>query len=619
MNIYDNGKNTSSCDGAVYEVSAENIEDFGFNPHPPEGYAPPEDFPNCCGFHSDMDRYNSEWFETFPHCCENHTKISRRRWFEKKNYEHVPERILNALSYTEHQINTKIGNEDWYEEITDYIVYCIQSFGTPPIGADRYSGAVQHYIKNNKPTKYEFPDWKRNRLLEFFEVSNSNSEDTDLNILYATFQRWVKMIPEISIFKSLKANLKGKVPMNLFLRDPKENRYLGTTSFSLRTKGELVELLVEITKNTLGAFNTPNLIKEGFIESKDEHQFDLISSQHLLKQESLLGAYSKGELKYVKVIKKWLANEKDYFKSIQPILETKSMSKKKTKMEDRPVTELIISREEFKKKLESRIEIGEKIFEMKVATQEDFDLLTSEFTRWNSYNSEFLKSSFNVKNNEYRKKYDDAGLWVGMNTALRRGANQRNKLEEKKEVVKLKINRLSELVDQIDLLPTQVSTEIEASKRVIEKKEMKDVFIVHGHDELAETKTARLISKLDLNPIILHEQASGSNTIIEKIEEYSENVGFGIILYTPDDIGGKNAENPSLKSRARQNVVFEHGYLIGKIGRGNVCALVKGDVETPGDISGVVYIKMDDAGAWELRVVKELHRVGYDVDPKKLF
>ena len=44
------------------------------------------------------------------------------------------------------------------------------------------------------------------------------------------------------------------------------------------------------------------------------------------------------------------------------------------------------------------------------------------------------------------------------------------------------------------------------------------------------------------------------------------------------------------KNRANQNVVFEHGYLMATLGRENVCALVQGDIETPNDISGVVYV-----------------------------
>lgn len=140
------------------------------------------------------------------------------------------------------------------------------------------------------------------------------------------------------------------------------------------------------------------------------------------------------------------------------------------------------------------------------------------------------------------------------------------------------------------------------------------VFIVHGHDDLAKIEVARFIEKLGFKPIILHEQASSGKTIIEKIEEYS-NVGFGVVLYTPCDEGSKKGAG-SLRDRARQNVVFEHGYLIGKIGRPNVCALVKGDIETPNDISGVVYISMDKD--WHFKLGKELRNSGYEVDMNKL-
>nr|WP_314660801.1 nucleotide-binding protein [uncultured Porphyromonas sp.] len=143
------------------------------------------------------------------------------------------------------------------------------------------------------------------------------------------------------------------------------------------------------------------------------------------------------------------------------------------------------------------------------------------------------------------------------------------------------------------------------------------VFIVHGHDGKAKEAVARFVEKIGLEAIILHEQASSGNTIIEKIEEYT-NVGFGIVLYTPCDLGASKKQQDQLKPRARQNVVFEHGYLIGKIGRKNVCALVKDDIETPNDISGVVYIKMNEGDRWMYDVAKEMKACGYEVDLNKI-
>ncbi|MDF1688723.1 MAG: nucleotide-binding protein [Cycloclasticus sp.] len=137
------------------------------------------------------------------------------------------------------------------------------------------------------------------------------------------------------------------------------------------------------------------------------------------------------------------------------------------------------------------------------------------------------------------------------------------------------------------------------------------VFIVHGHDEIAKLDVANFLTSLGLEPIILHMQASSGMTIIEKIEHYS-NVGFGIVLYTPCDVGQKVGDLTG-QHRARQNVVFEHGYLIGKLGRPRVSAVVKGAVETPNDISGVVYVGMDSEGGWQEQLKIEIRGAGYHV------
>ena len=140
------------------------------------------------------------------------------------------------------------------------------------------------------------------------------------------------------------------------------------------------------------------------------------------------------------------------------------------------------------------------------------------------------------------------------------------------------------------------------------------VFIVHGHDNSSKQEVARFIESIGLDPIILHEKASSGMTIIEKIEYYSSQADFAIVLYTPCDRGrGATETNTPARKRARQNVVFEHGYLMAELGRENVCALVKGEIETPTDISGVVYVDLDLAGAWKQEVSKELKACGYKI------
>ena len=145
-------------------------------------------------------------------------------------------------------------------------------------------------------------------------------------------------------------------------------------------------------------------------------------------------------------------------------------------------------------------------------------------------------------------------------------------------------------------------------------KEYKKVFIVHGHDNALKQEVARMIEKQGLEAIILSEQANRGKTIIEKFEEHSD-VGAAICLFTGDDYGkAKDATSENL--RARQNVVFEAGYFMGKLGRENVVLIANPDIEIPSDLKGVVYT---NEKSWQVDVLKELKAIGYVIDFNKLF
>lgn len=140
----------------------------------------------------------------------------------------------------------------------------------------------------------------------------------------------------------------------------------------------------------------------------------------------------------------------------------------------------------------------------------------------------------------------------------------------------------------------------------------KKIFIVHGHDGEARETVARFIGNLGFEPIILHEQANKGRTVIEKVEANSD-VGFAVVLLTPDDLGRANTEE-DLQPRARQNVLLELGYFIGKHGRDKVCALRRGQVSIPSDFAGVVWEDMDDRGAWKQALARELQAAGHEID-----
>lgn len=138
------------------------------------------------------------------------------------------------------------------------------------------------------------------------------------------------------------------------------------------------------------------------------------------------------------------------------------------------------------------------------------------------------------------------------------------------------------------------------------------VFIVHGHDEASRESVARFILNIGLKPVILHEQANRGMTVPEKLEAYG-NVGYAVILLTPDDLGRERRQSEE-HPRARQNVILELGYFVGHLGRSNVMALRKDDVEIPSDYLGVVYTDLDAGGAWRQELARELDSAGYEID-----
>ena len=135
------------------------------------------------------------------------------------------------------------------------------------------------------------------------------------------------------------------------------------------------------------------------------------------------------------------------------------------------------------------------------------------------------------------------------------------------------------------------------------------VFIVHGHNNELKSEVARYIEKLGFDAIIFHEQANGSRTIIEKLEQITADVQFAVILYTGDDDGIDG------KKRARQNVVFEHGYFVAHLGRNKTCAIMDNNVERPSDSDGILYIPIDN---WRMELAREMKNAGLPVDMNKI-
>lgn len=284
------------------------------------------------------------------------------------------------------------------------------------------------------------------------------------------------------------------------------------------------------------------------------------------------------------------------------------MATKRKQSEPKAELRLRMSVEDARKRLNERMKLGNEFKSRPIQSVQQLNNLRNEYYKWDDYNAELLRQIFT--NNDPAEEYSRSigVFFVGGQT------NLGSEIRDFHSNVDRKLNRLDSVSGRLELIP--LSEEIRGRldmRRAETEISNRRVFVVHGHDELARETVARFLEKLHLETIILHEQVSGGMTIIEKLEKYSD-VGFAVILLTPDDEGRKAAEGEVLKPRSRQNVILELGYFVGKIGRNRVLALHTGSMELPSDYLGVVFVTLDPGGGWRLALAKELKNAGFPID-----
>lgn len=249
--------------------------------------------------------------------------------------------------------------------------------------------------------------------------------------------------------------------------------------------------------------------------------------------------------------------------------------------------------------LQDRINKGEELSKrlQQVASIPEIDTLGKERATWDEYNHELLSRMFNTL--KYAEEYIGSDVSVSNFHINPSPATRLSTEIDELDKAKRRLQSILERLPLIYKLSPQIA-------ETVPPEPGNKVFIVHGHDATLKLEVARFIEKLQLEAIVLSEQANQGKTIIEKFEAHAETVDFAVVLLTPDDVGG--AKGGDTKSRARQNVILELGYFIGKIGRQKVCALFKSGVELPSDILGVVYVSADED--WRLPLAKEMKTAG---------
>jgi len=281
-------------------------------------------------------------------------------------------------------------------------------------------------------------------------------------------------------------------------------------------------------------------------------------------------------------------------------------------------TYLNVSLQKASQQITQRIRVGREIVNQQAPKRINTRFLNSLWDiikKWDDYNSTLLKSIFSDET--VADKYDSSVTY----SEYKGLADYSKKINS---FYRIKMRELESIKERLHLYKT-VSQETSKTLERIDSFGNK-VFIVHGHDETTKLSVARFLEKLDLNVIILHEQPNKGRTIIEKLEANSSEVdiGYAVVLLTPDDMGGtasnaaKTSSKLPLRHRARQNVVFELGYFIAKLGRERVAALYSEGVELPSDYQGVLYTKLDGSDSWKFELAREMKAAGIDLNLSKL-
>jgi hypothetical protein len=290
-----------------------------FTTPPPIGYRHPNNFPTCCAFHADVLKRGIDKLDLFPDCCDGHRNLRRATWFRKADYLYLPFKLVATLSFTQHIISYYLFHPNWYKEITDYISYCISSYGQfpdgygSPLGLSQYVEDLAEFIKQQDL----LPGYKKERLLNFlYARPTCADEQTDINLLVKSYQEWLSLFPfDLPLFQYLKPYFEKQLPI---LKGPGQtNHYTGLTCFQLKTRQELKELLLGATRLMLQEMNSLKLFEQGYFLQPDRLRLNMILAHRKIQLQEDEGTNVSDKAAYIQLLDKWLKQEKEFLHDIR--------------------------------------------------------------------------------------------------------------------------------------------------------------------------------------------------------------------------------------------------------------------------------------------------------------
>ena len=275
-------------------------------------------------------------------------------------------------------------------------------------------------------------------------------------------------------------------------------------------------------------------------------------------------------------------------------------------MKEKVLPKLLVSREEADKKIQGQIGKAKELRYRDIGSISGLRKALTDYQEWDEYNKYLLLGLFNTPSIADRYvNFSNSTPIASIASSL---PSEKDKFLDDyiSYVVGMDrhINHLNGIYERLELFPELV---VNTSPSTSNSK----IFIVHGRDDTTKNTVASFVSNLDFEVIILERLPNEGLTMIEKFEKHAGTADFAIVLFTPDDVGAlKDKVEEESEPRVRQNVILEHGYFMGKLGRERVCVIHKGKIEWPSDIHGLVYVPMDDNNEWQKKLIMEMKAAG---------
>jgi predicted nucleotide-binding protein len=119
----------------------------------------------------------------------------------------------------------------------------------------------------------------------------------------------------------------------------------------------------------------------------------------------------------------------------------------------------------------------------------------------------------------------------------------------------------------------------------------------------------------------MNEEPNQGKRIVERFKKDYADVGFAVVLLSPDVYVYPKGEEATKRERTPSNdVALMFGFLLGKLGKEKVLAFYR---ETPNfafpiNFEGVKFTPLDNRDSWKLSLIRELTECGYTIDTERL-